>query len=83
MSVGRAPGPGSLTKRALPAGGASWTLCYTTAQGVRRRVVLGSDRRVAELRRSELIRQRDLELAGLGGVGGQSRPLAEVRDLYL
>lgn len=83
MSVGRAPGPGSLTKRPLPKGGASWTLTYTDASGRRRRVVLGSDRRVAETRHVALIRQRDLELAGLGSEAGQSRPLAEIRDLYL
>lgn len=83
MTCGRAPGPGSLVKRTLPKGGASWTLGYTDARGRRRRVVLGSDKRVAEIRRTELIRQRDMELAGLGGVEGQSRPLAELRDLYL
>jgi integrase len=83
VSCGRAPGPGSLRKRPLPAGGASWTLTFTDASGRRRRVVLGADKRVAEMRRSELIRQRDLELAGLGGVSGQSRPLEEIRDLYL
>lgn len=83
MSVGRAPGPGSLKKRALPSGGASWTLTYTDASGRRRRVVLGSDKRVAEQRRAALIRRRDLELGGLGAEHGQSRPLEEVRDLYV
>ena len=83
MSVMRALGPGSLRKRLLPVGGGSWTLDFTDAKGRRRRIVLGSDRRVAERRRAEIIRQRDLELAGLGSEEGQSMPLAEVRDLYL
>jgi integrase len=33
--------------------------------------------------RIEIIRQRDLELAGLGTVEGQGRTLAEIRDSYL
>ena len=79
----KALGPGKLFRRALPRGGASWTLDYTDGRGRRRRVVLGSDKRVAERRRADIIRQRDLELAGLGSEEGQSMPLAEVRDLYL
>jgi len=45
--------------------------------------VLGSDKRVAERRRANVIRQRDLELAGLGSEEGQSTPLVEIRDLYV
>jgi integrase len=58
-------------------------LDFTDARGRRRRVVLSSDHRVAERRRADLIRRRDLELAGLGSEEGQSMPLAEIRDLYL
>jgi integrase len=83
VTVARALGPGSLKKRPLPAGGASWTLDYTSATGRRKRVVLGSDKRVAERRRADLVRKRDLELAGLGSEEGQSMPLAELRELYV
>ncbi len=83
MNVGRALGPGRLWRRPLPRGGASWTLDYTDGRGKRRRVVLGSDRRVAERRRAELIRARDLELAGLGGEAGMTMLLAELAELHL
>ena len=83
MLSGRALGPGKLFRRALPRGGVSWTLSYTDSRGKRRRLVLGSDRRVAERRRVALIAQRDLEVAGLGSQEGQSCPLSDVVDAYL
>jgi integrase len=83
MSCGRAPGPGSLAKRPLPKGGSSWTLTFTDARGKRRRIVLGSDRRVAERRWADVIRRRDLELAGLGGEAGMELPLKEIKRLHL
>jgi integrase len=83
VTVTRALGPGSLKKRPLPAGGASWTLDFTDARGRRRRVVLGTDHRVAERRRADLIRKRDLELAGLGGEEGMCMALRELADLHL
>src|SRR6185503_7517463 len=52
-------------------------------QGRRVRRSLGSDRRVAERRRHELIGQRDMELDGLGSVQGLNRTLAEIQTDYL
>ena len=75
---GRALGPGRLEKR-----GEQWVLCWTDAEGTRRRRNLGTDKRVAERRRHELISQRDMELDGLGSVEGQMRSLAEVQKDYL
>jgi integrase len=83
VSVARALGPGSLSKRPLPKGGASWTLDYTDGRGRRRRVVLSSDKRVAQRLRADIIRKRDLEVAGLGAEEGQSMLLIELRDLYV
>ncbi len=75
---GRAPGPGALTKR-----DSQWMLTWTDAQGIRRRKSLGTDKRVAERRRHELISQRDMEIDGLGSVEGQKRTLAEIQTDYL
>ena len=47
-----------------------------------RRVTLGRDKRVAERRRSELVRRRDMQLDGLGAVEGQGLRLSEIRDDY-
>lgn len=78
MTRTRALGPGRLWKRDR-----SWVLDFTSADGRRRRKVLGGDKRVAERRRQELIARRDMELDGLGAREGQNLPLAEVKRAYL
>ncbi len=78
MNRGRALGPGALRKR-----GKVWVLDWTSADGRRLRKVLGGDRRTAERIRAELIRARDLELAGMGAEGGQEKLLAELLEEYL
>ena len=78
MNRGRAMGPGRLDKR-----GDQWVLCWTDAQGARRRRALGTDKRVAERRRHEIVTQRDMELDGLGSVEGLNRTLAEIQVDYL
>ncbi|MBI5432549.1 MAG: hypothetical protein HZA52_06945 [Planctomycetes bacterium] len=60
-----------------------WFLDFKDGKGQRRRQALSTDKRVAERMRGEIINQRDLELAGLGSVEGQSRPLADIVPLYL
>ncbi|MHC4997119.1 MAG: tyrosine-type recombinase/integrase [Planctomycetota bacterium] len=45
--------------------------------------MLGTDKRTAEQIRTEIIHQRDLEVAGLGGVAGMAMPLEEVKNLHL
>jgi integrase len=80
--LGRAFSSGSL-RRVERGGPPQWVLDYRDGKGIRRREALGTDKRVAERRRAELIRQRDLELAGLGAVEGQSMALTELRDAYL
>jgi integrase len=82
-TLGRALGPGKLRLEQRGSGRPLWTLDFKDAHGRRRRQALSPDKRVAERMRADLIAQRDLELAGLGTVEGQSRSLAEVRDLYL
>lgn len=81
--LGRALGPGRLYKQKRGRGPERWMLGYTGADGVRRRIALSTDKRVALQMQNEIMSQRDLELAGLGSVAGQSRPLAEVKELYL
>ena len=78
MSRGRALGPGCLRKR-----NGAYVLDWTDATGARRRQSLGSNKGVAERRRMELIRRRDMELDGLGAVSGMDLPLAEVVRDYL
>lgn len=78
MSRGRAPGPGRLWKR-----GRNWTLDYRDSSGTRRQQSLGANKAVADRRRMEIIRRRDMELDGLGGVEGMNLPLEDVIDEYL
>jgi hypothetical protein len=80
---GRLLGPGTLRKVKRGNGPERWVLTWTDAQGQRHREGLSTDRRVAEQRRIEIIRQRDMELSGLAAVEGMNTPLAELRDLYL
>ncbi len=79
----RSLGAGRLLKVKRGSGPAMWVLDYKGADGVRRRQSLSSDKNVALRLRNELIAQRDLQLAGLGAVEGQSRPLSEVVDAYI
>ncbi len=79
----RALGPGRLEKADRSNGRSSWTFTWTDAVGVRQRRVLSSDKRVAEQASREIIRQRDLQLAGLGMITGQERTLTDLRDAYL
>jgi integrase len=81
--TGRGLGPGKLRQSTRPGGAKAWVLDYRDARGQRVRRQLGTDRRVAERQRIELIHQRDLELAGLGRVEGQSKALAELVPAYL
>ena len=76
--LGRAVGPGRLTNR-----GGLWVLDYRAGDGRRVREALSRDKRVAERIRAQRIAQRDLEMAGLGAVEGQSRLLTEIRDAFL
>lgn len=78
MNRGRALGPGRLEKR-----NDRWVATWTDALGTRRRKSLGTDRRVAERRRHELITQRNMEIDGLGSVEGLNRTLAEIQADYL
>ncbi len=78
MSRGRAMGPGTLKKV-----NGRWVLAWTDGIGRRRRKVLGADKKVAERRRMEIIRKRDMELDGLGAVEGQALLLSEIADDYL
>jgi integrase len=81
--LGRAHGPGVLAKQQRGNGPPRWVLTYTDSRSKRRRIALSTDKRVAERMHAEIIRARDLELAGLGPVEGQSMALAELRDAYL
>lgn len=56
---------------------------WQDAQGRRRRQALSTDRRVAERKLSDIIRRRDLQLAGLGSEEGQDRSLEDVKRAYL
>lgn len=62
---GRALGNGTLRTRKRADGSRVYVGDYRDARGKRKRVVLGSDGRVAARRLAELVRKRDLILAGL------------------
>ena len=80
---GRALSAGTLTKQQRGNGRPKWVLAYTGADGRRHRVALSTDKSVAERMRIELIRQRDLEVAGLAPVENMSMALAELTTAYL
>ena len=81
--AGRALGSGKLVKVARGNGDHAWLLDWRGSDGTRRRKYLGQDRRNAERQRIEIVRQRDLELAGLATIEGQSRDLHDVAEHYL
>jgi integrase len=78
VTRGRALGPGKLERQ-----NGRWALSWTGSDGQRHRRVLATDKRTAELARAEIIRQRDLEVAGVGVLGGQDRTLADIQADYL
>ncbi|MBL8857582.1 MAG: hypothetical protein JNL28_03635, partial [Planctomycetes bacterium] len=82
-TTGRALGGGRLLKEKRGNGPPRWVLDYKGADGVRRRQALSIDRRVAERMRIEIISQRDLQMAGLATVEGQSRLLSEIQTIYI
>ena len=51
--------------------------------GKRRRKALSSDRRVAQRMLADIIRNRDLCMAGLGIEEGVDRPIEEITEEYL
>jgi hypothetical protein len=81
--LGRALGCGALALQRRGEGPPRWVLSWTDAKGQRHRQALSTDRRVAERRQAEIIRQRDFEFAGLGPVEGQAMALDELRVSYL
>ncbi len=44
---------------------------------------MSTDKRVAQMRSTEIIRERDMALHGLGAVAGQAMDLAELLDAYV
>jgi integrase len=79
---GRALGRGRLVKR-QHAGGTIYLGDWTGADGRRRRQVLSADRRAAERKLAEIIRSRDLVIAGLEQEEGLEIPFSELASEYL
>ena len=73
----RALGPGRIEKH-----DGRWYGIWTDARRKRHRRILSSDREVAERAFRKILRDRDLEIAGLGNEEGQERRLAEVVAFY-
>jgi integrase len=80
---GRCFSVGNLVKEKRGNGPERWVLDWRKADGTRQRVALSTDRRVAERRRAEMVRSRDLQMAGLGSEEGQDRLLTELLALYI
>jgi len=78
MNRGRALGPGRLEKV-----NGRWSLLWTDELGRRKRKVLAATKSEAERIRAEIIRRRDMAMAGLGAEDGQGGLLAEVVEGYL
>jgi len=78
----RALGMGRLWKR-QQAGRAVWVADWKDADGARHRRVLSTDRRVAERKMAEIIRQRDLVACGLAVEDGLDLGFDDIVAEYL
>ena len=76
-------GRGKLRRKALRDGGHFWELDSADANGRRRRKRLGANKALAERRWAQVIRERDLELAGLGGLNGREVLWRDAFEVYL
>jgi hypothetical protein len=65
------------------AGAPTYTFRWTDANGVRRQQALSTDKRVAQMRSTEIIRERDMALHGLGAVAGRTMDLSELLDAFV
>jgi integrase len=75
---GRGPGPGRIEKT-----GSGYNGIWSDASGRRHRRLLGRTRDDAQRALNKIVRDRDLENAGLLSEAQQERPLDDVLDLYL
>ena len=83
MTPPRELGSGNLSRRVREDGTAFYLFSYTDADRVQRRKRLGSNKAVAERRAAQIIRERDLILAGLGTAVTKETPWAEVLPQFL
>lgn len=79
----RGLGRGKLRRVIDAHGRAAWQADYTDASGKRRRPIVGHDKRTADQVLAKLIRERDLELAGLGQERGMDLEVAQILEQYL
>src|SRR5690349_13288187 len=75
-------GPGTLSRVETPRG-PQYRFVYTNAEHRRVRLLLSTDKRVAEAASRELIRKRDLQLAGIGMLGSQDERLLDILERYV
>ncbi len=76
-------GPGKLDRIEVGRGQFMWRFTYTNAQYRRERHNLSSDKRAAEMMSRELVRKRDMQLAGLGSFDLQNTLLSDLVEKYL
>jgi len=76
-------GPGKLERIEVSRDRFMWRFTYTNAQRRRERHNLSSDRRAAEMMSRELVRKRDMALAGLGMIDGQNERLLDILEKYV
>lgn len=80
--MGRGYGRGNVWKRTSK-GRTVWVGNWTDAAGVKRRKYLGATKQEAEHLLAKIIRERDLELAGMGTESGLERPIAHLVEQYV
>jgi integrase len=80
---GRGYGPGKLLLLRRGTAKPGWVLDFRDEHGRRQRRLLSHDKRTAERLANDLLQKRDLVLGGLASLESQSRPLEEVKELYL
>ena len=80
---GRGLGRGRVVRKSQAGGGSTYVGEWRDAERKRRRRVLSTDRRVAERMLAAIIRERDLQLAGLVEATCEDLLLEELRGRYL
>lgn len=80
---GRPLGSGRLFRKKAADGKVWWHLAYRDADHNRRQLRLSTNRRESEIKRVEIIRERDLIMLGLHSVAGRDLRLSEISTPYV
>lgn len=81
--MSRTLGRGSIRRVRNRKGNRVYLGTWTDAHGKRHRKELAPDKRTADRLLAEIIRKRDMAIAGLGAEFGQDQDLASIQEVYV